>query len=71
ETKINFFKFIKDKLPHFYNKIKYHYKGDYVNLTYQKRLDNTLDKISQKYPLKEKKINYTALEPIDKQLTLF
>ncbi|MBR3628767.1 MAG: radical SAM protein [Elusimicrobia bacterium] len=71
ETKISFLKFVKDKLPHLYNKITSHYKGNYVNSTYKKQLDKILYKISNKYPLMEKTKIYPDYKDIDTQLTLF
>ncbi len=71
ETKINFFNFVKNKLPHLYNKIKSHYKGAYVNSAYKKHIYNILNNIEAKYPLKEKEVVYPDYENIDNQLTLF
>ena len=71
ETKISFLKFVKEKLPHLYNKIKSHYKGSYVNSEYKKHIDKILNILEEKYPLKEKEINYTNYENNDDQLSLF
>ena len=71
ETKINFLNFVKNKLPHLYNKIKSHYKGAYVNSAYQKHIDNILKKLEEKYPLEEKVVSYPDYENIDEQLSLF
>ena len=71
ETKINFLNFVKNKLPHLYNKIKSHYKGSYVNSVYQKHIDNILEKIESTFPLKEKKISYPNYENTDEQPSLF
>jgi len=71
ETKINFLNFVKEKLPHLYNKIKSHYKGAYVSSAYQKHIDNILKKLEEKFPLKEKVVSYPDYEKIDKQLSLF
>ncbi len=71
ETKISFFNFVKDKLPHLYNKIKSHYKGSYVNSEYKKHIYNILNKLEENYPLKEKEILYPDYKNIDKQMTLF
>ena len=71
ETKINFLNFVKNKLPHLYNKIKSHYKGAYVNSAYQKHIDNLLKKLEEKYPLEEKVVSYPDYENIDEQLSLF
>ena len=70
ETKINFFKFIKGKLPHLYNKINSYYNGAYINSNYENKLNNMLIKLKQKYPLKNKKY-FLAEEISPKQLTLF
>ena len=71
ETKTNFFNFVKNKLPHLYNKIKFHYKGAYVNSTYKKHIYNILNTLEEKYPLQEKEIIYPNYEKSDDQLTLF
>lgn len=71
ETKIQFLNFIKNKLPHLYKKISSYYKGAYVNSIYIKHLDKMLNKIEEKYPLKEKEISYPDYKSIDKQLLLF
>lgn len=71
ETKINFFNFIKNKLPHLYNKIKSHYKGSYVNSEYKKHIENILNNLEEKYPLREKEISYEICENSDEQLLLF
>ena len=36
ETKIKFFKFVKERLPHLYNKINSCYIGAYINSNYEK-----------------------------------
>ena len=72
ETKISFLNFIKEKLPHLHNKIKSHYKGSYVNSEYKKNIYNILNKLEEKYPLKEKNIYYKDYNYIEeKQLTFF
>ncbi len=71
ETKIKFLNFLKDKLPHLYNKIKAHYKGSYVNLIYKRHIYNIINKLEKKYPLKEKEITYPNYNNIDEQLSLF
>ena len=72
ETKIQFLKFIKNKLPHLYTKINSHYnKSAYVNSAYQKHRDTILSKIEDKYPLKEKETIYPEYTKIDEQLSLF
>lgn len=71
ETKTNFFNFIKNKLPHLYNKIQSHYKGAYVNSVYKKHIYNILNNLEEKYPLKEKEIIYRDYNNFDDQLTLF
>ena len=71
ETKINFLNFVKNKLPHLYNKIKSHYKGAYVSSTYQKHMDNILKNLEEKFPLEEKVVSYPDYENIDDQLSLF
>ena len=71
ETKISFFNFLKQTIPHLYNKIKSHYKGAYVDSTYKKHIYNILNNIETKYRLKEKEINYPKYEDTDKQLFLF
>ena len=70
ETKINFLKFIKEKLPHLYNKINSCYIGAYVNSNYENKLNNILNKLEKKYPLKNKKC-FLAEETLPKQLSLF
>ncbi|MBO7612022.1 MAG: radical SAM protein [Elusimicrobia bacterium] len=71
ETKTNFLNFVKDKLPHLYNKIKAHYKYAYADTAYKKHLYGILNKIEKMYPLKEKEIVYPACEENDNQLSLF
>jgi len=71
ETKTNFFNFIRNKLPHLYNKIQSHYKGAYVNSVYKKHIYNILNNLEEKYPLKEKEIIYRDYNNFDNQLTLF
>ena len=71
ETKIQFLNFIKNKLPHLYRKINSYYKGAYVNCAYTKNLNAMLNRIADKYPLKEKEINYSDYENTDTQLSLF
>ena len=71
ETKTNFFNFIKNKLPHLYNKIKSHYKDAYTDSAYKKHIYNILNILEEKYPLKEKEITYPNCEKSDEQLTLF
>ena len=72
ETKISFFNFVKDKLPHLYNKIKAHYKGAYVNSEYKRHIYNILNKLEVKYPLKGKNIEYKDYNNREeKQLTFF
>lgn len=70
EIKTNFLNFIKEKLSHLYKKINSYYMGAYVNSNYEKRLENMLAKLEQKYPLKNKKC-ILAEERLPKQLTLF
>ena len=71
ETKISFLKFVKDNLPHLYNKIKSHYKGAYVNSEYKRHIDNILNILEEKYPLKEKETIYRDYENSCEQLSLF
>ena len=71
ETKKIFLNFVKNKLPHLYNKIKSRYKGAYVNSTYKKHIYNILNTLEEKYPLKEKETDYPIYEKNDNQLTLF
>ncbi|WP_413853606.1 SPL family radical SAM protein [Candidatus Ruminimicrobium bovinum] len=71
ETKIQFLNFIKNKLPHLYGKINSYYKSAYVNSAYKKRLNTMLNRITEKYPLKEKEINYPDYKNIDEQFYLF
>jgi DNA repair photolyase len=72
ETKISFLNFVKEKLPHLYNKIKSHYKGAYVNSKYKKHIYNILNKLEEKYPLKGKNIDYKDYNNTEeKQLTFF
>jgi len=73
ETKIYFFNFIKEKLPHLYSKISKLYTDSYVDSNYEKKLENMLTKIEQNYPLKSKKciLVEEKLQKLPKQLTLF
>ena len=71
ETKISFLNFVKNKLPHLYNKIKSHYQSAYVNSVYKKHIYNILNKIEKKYSLKEKVISYPDYNNINRQLSLF
>lgn len=70
ETKIKFFKFVKEKLPHLYNKINSYYIGAYINSNYKNKLNNILIKLKHKYTLKNKKCFLTE-NFLPKQLTLF
>ena len=71
ETKISFLKFVKEKLPHLYNKIKDHYNGAYVNSEYKKYIYNILNNLEEKYPLKGKEISYKSNKDNEEQLYLF
>ena len=71
ETKTQFLNFIKSKLPNSYRKINSYYKGAYVSSAYSKYLNAMLNRIADKYPLKEKEINYPDYKNIDDQLYLF
>lgn len=70
QTRIVFFEFIKNKLPHLYNKILSLYKTSYVDKSYKEHFKQMASKLRIQYPLKNKKKIFTAKEE-PKQLSLF
>ncbi|MGE4385774.1 MAG: radical SAM protein [Endomicrobiaceae bacterium] len=70
QTRIVFFEFVKNKIPHLYNKISFLYKSAYVNREYKNHFKQMITKLRMQYRLKNKKKIF-ALQKEPKQLSLF
>jgi DNA repair photolyase len=73
QTRVVFFEFIKNKLPHLYNKLYPLYKTAYVNKEYKEHFKQMASKLRIQYPLKNKKNGFhkQAADEQPKQLSLF
>lgn len=73
QTRTVFFEFIKNKLPHLYNKISALYKNAYIDKSYRENFKKMTGKIRTQYPLKNKKkhLNKEVYDNKPQQLSLF
>ncbi len=73
QTRIVFFEFVKNKLPHLYGKIFGLYKNYFIDKEYRMQFKEKSKQLRMKYPLKNKRKIFVneELEHLPQQLSLF